>query len=101
MIGNVWEWSEETLEDGKFSGVEVPKSGYIKAFSDMSIPSETQIDKGDPNYNNDYFWMKKTGVRGVARGGYWNNQKEAGIYSTYMVVPPSFAGVGVGFRCVK
>ncbi len=101
MVGNVWEWTEETVVDGKYLGIEAPESGYVKGFSAQAMPVDTDPSKGDPNYNNDYFWIKKSGARGVARGGYWNNQEEAGVYSAYLVVPPTFVGTGVGFRCAK
>lgn len=101
MIGNVWEWIEGNVFDGQYLGIEVPDSGYIKAFSVQGLPVETDPQAADLNYNNDYFWVKKDGARGIARGGYWNNAEEAGVYSAYIVVPPSFVGTGVGFRCVK
>ncbi len=58
-------------------------------------------DKEDQNFNEDYLWIKKKGVRGIARGGYWANGAEAGVYAMYLVSPTSFAGDGIGFRCVK
>ncbi|MBD3248240.1 SUMF1/EgtB/PvdO family nonheme iron enzyme [Candidatus Falkowbacteria bacterium] len=101
MIGNVWEWTEGNAVDGEYKGIEMPDSGYVKGFSAQAMPTETAPGQADSNYNEDFFWIKKNGTRGVARGGYWNNKEEAGIYSVYIVAPPSFAGVGVGFRCVK
>ena len=100
-IGNVWEWVDETVVNGKYNNTDLPKEGYITELDSNSIPTNSQINNGDENYNNDYMWIKTTGVRAMARGGYWNNQKKAGKYSFYLVPPPSFAGDGVGFRCVK
>lgn len=101
MIGNVWEWVDGTVVDGKYKEAELPSDGYIKGVDSLAMPTETNPDSPDPNYQNDYFWIKKTGTRGIARGGYWANGAEAGVYSAYIVTPPSFVGTGVGFRCVK
>jgi len=101
MIGNVWEWVVDTVYDGKLNGRELPPSGFILGVDDSAVPIETGIDKGDPNYYEDYFWVKTKGARAMARGGYWDNKEEAGQYSIYAVSPPSYTGLAIGFRCVK
>ncbi len=100
MIGNVWEWVDGSINEGVYKGTVLPEEGYVKGVDENGSPSETSIE-ADENYNNDFLWIKKTGVRGFARGGYWDNKAEAGQYSVYLVSPPSFAGTGVGFRCAK
>ncbi len=101
MIGNVWEWVEGTVEDGKYQGNTLPDDGYIKGVNSLGMPTDTDPDQADANYNDDYLWIKKTGSRGIARGGYWDNNDQAGQYSIYLVTPPSEAGTGTGFRCAK
>ncbi|OGF27201.1 hypothetical protein A2331_03455 [Candidatus Falkowbacteria bacterium RIFOXYB2_FULL_34_18] len=101
MIGNVWEWVKGEIKDGKLNNTEMPRAGYISAVDIKGNPIETNINMVDFNFNHDYLWMKIDGVRGMARGGYWDNKEEAGIYSMYLVSPPTFAGTGVGFRCAK
>jgi Sulfatase-modifying factor enzyme 1 len=101
MVGNVWEWVEGTVEDGKYQGVDLPDDGYIKGVNSQGMPTGTDANQADPNYNDDYLWILKTGSRGIARGGYWNNNDQAGQYSVYLVAPPSEAGTGTGFRCAK
>ena len=100
MIGNVWEWVDEVSEDGKIKGESLPEDGYVLGVDVSLIAKETGIE-ADQNFYNDYFWIKAKGLRGIARGGYWANKEEAGIYSSYIVSPPSYAGKGLGFRCVK
>lgn len=101
MIGNVWEWVKGEIRDGKYNGEALPLPGYITGVDIQGKPITTDEHRTDPNFNEDYFWIKDTGVRGMARGGYWNNAADAGLYSMYLVSPPSFAGAGIGFRCVK
>lgn len=101
MVGNVWEWVEETINDGKYKGIDLPDDGYIKGVDVSGMPIETDYDNPDLNYNKDYLWIKKTGVKGILKGGFWGNKYEGGIYATYLVFAPSFAGDSVGFRCVK
>ncbi|PLX21216.1 hypothetical protein C0584_03310 [Candidatus Parcubacteria bacterium] len=100
MIGNVWEWTDETINNGKLDGVELPKQGFVYETDDEGLAMETGSETNQ-NYNNDYFWIKNSGVRGVARGGFYSNEEQAGVYATYLVSEPSYTGVGVGFRCVK
>jgi formylglycine-generating enzyme required for sulfatase activity len=101
MIGNVWEWVEGTINDGVYQGKILPNQGYINSVDEDGLPNETNTGLSDKNYNEDYFWIKTKETRAFARGGYWNNKTEAGLYSVYLVSPPSFVGTGVGFRCVK
>ncbi len=101
MIGNVWEWVEGVVEDGVFDGKELPEAGYIDSTNGKGLPGATNTNNPNPNYNNDYFWLKTKGLRGIVRGGYWNNKSDAGVYSLYAVTPPSSAEPGIGFRCVK
>lgn len=101
MVGNVWEWVDGTVEDGKYQGKDLPEEGYVQGVNSLAMPTETNLDQGNPNYYNDYMWLKKTGSRGIARGGYWANNDQAGQYSVYVVTPPSTAGTGTGFRCAK
>ncbi len=99
MIGNVWEWVNGEARDGMIDGEKLPKSGHVVEVDIEGMTVSTSGD-GDENFNDDYFWIKTKGVRGIARGGYWDNKEKAGIYSMYLVSPTSYAGNGVGFRCV-
>jgi len=101
MIGNVWEWVDAVSNSGEIDGKVLPDSGFVINSDGESLPNETSLEKGDENYNLDYFWIKKNEVKAMARGGYWNNKTDAGIYSIYNEVPPAYAGSGIGFRCVK
>ncbi len=100
MIGNVWEWVQGEIVDGQFDGQIMPDAGYINDVSSEGMVVATS-QKIDPNFNEDYFWIKKSGTRSIARGGYWENKNEAGVYAMYLVSPGAFAGAGVGFRCAK
>ena len=101
MIGNVWEWTNGTIYEGAYNSKPLPDEGYITGVDEDSMPSAINSNISDANYYNDYFWQKKTGTRGIARGGYWNNKSDGGQYAVYAVNPPSFSGEGVGFRCAK
>jgi formylglycine-generating enzyme required for sulfatase activity len=100
MIGNVWEWVDETVEDGKLGGVELPKQGYITEMNDEGIVLKTS-PQPDPSHFNDYLWVETSETRGVIRGGFWGVAQKGGQYAANVTVPPSFAGNGVGFRCVQ
>ncbi len=101
MIGNVWEWASGAAIDGNWDGRSLPEEGFVDGTDGQSLPGQTNPDISNPNYNEDYFWIHRDGIRGFLRGGYWNNKSDAGQYSVYLVFPPSQAGAAVGFRCVK
>lgn len=101
MIGNVWEWVTGFVEDGYFEGRELPRVGYVDGTGGTSLPTLTNNNTPNENYYYDYFFIKHNGVRGLAKGGYWNNKSDAGQYSVYAISPPSGVGQGTGFRCVK
>ncbi len=101
MIGNVWEWVDGAVQNGKIDGQELPAQGFVQAINeDIAMPADTGVN-GNNEYYNDYFWLKQKDTRAIARGGYWNNKKEAGQYAVYAVLPPAAEGAGVGFRCAK
>ncbi len=101
MIGNAWEWTQETVSGGVFNGAQLPAEGYITGIDSNGTPISTDHDVPDASFFNDYFWFDPTDVRGVLRGGYWNSQTDAGQYAINITVPPSFTGEAAGFRCVK
>lgn len=102
MVGNVWEWVQGAVSDGAYEGESLPPQGFIDALSaNGSLPLRTNADTPNPNYRNDYLWLKTSGERGIVRGGYWDNGGQAGAYAVYAVTPPDQTGVGIGFRCVK
>jgi formylglycine-generating enzyme required for sulfatase activity len=101
MIGNVWEWVKGETDEGVYNGKVLPNQGYIIETDINGIPTKVDQDNPDPNFNEDYLWIKNTEVRGMARGGYWNNKIEGGLFSLYLVSSPAYAGTGIGFRCAK
>lgn len=101
MIGNVWEWVEGAVQDGVYNEKELPQAGYIDSLDGESLPGITNETAPNENYNNDYFWIKQNGLRGIVRGGYWANKADAGQYSVYMVAPPGSVEAGIGFRCAR
>jgi formylglycine-generating enzyme required for sulfatase activity len=100
MIGNVWEWIDGDIKEGRWQDIEMPEEGYISEVDASGVPIATG-NKGSEAHKNDHLWIKKQGVRGIARGGYWMSQEKGGKYSFYMTVPISYTGNGIGFRCVK
>ena len=101
MIGNVWEWVSNSVVNGNHNNTELPDAGFVGGMGDDGIPGITNFDEPNKNYNNDYFWINKIGLRGIVRGGYWNNKTDAGQYSAYIINQPFQAEAGIGFRCVK
>lgn len=100
MIGNVWEWTGETVTDGLYEGRALPEEGYVVSADQVGLVLETSNDP-DGGYGDDYAWINQSGVRGILRGGFYASGDDAGIYAQNISVAPNFTAVGVGFRCVK
>jgi len=100
MAGNVWEWVLEDVVAGNWNGRSLPETGYVRAVDQAGVAVETG-DQPLAEYGGDFVWTDEIEVRGMARGGYWGSSIRGGIYSVNTTMSPSFAGQGVGFRCVS
>lgn len=101
MIGNVWEWLEETVDDDRYEDTTLPQEGFIASINEAGTPLETDPVNPDEAFFEDYFWFQGSSVRGMLRGGYWKSKSDAGQYALNVTVPPSFVGNAVGFRCAR
>ncbi len=101
MIGNVWEWTAETVSNGIYKNIALPDQGYVVGTNDEGVPVETHPDMPDRALFDDFFWVDRSDTRGMFRGGYWKSQSDGGQYAINVTVPPSFVGSAVGFRCVS
>ena len=99
LVGNVWEWMGETVNNGVYNGLRLPETGYISAVDENGTPLQTGKEP-DLNYFEDKLWVDSTNVTGIFRGGFWGSETDGGPYSMHTQVAPSFVGGAVGFRCV-
>ncbi len=100
MVGNVWEWIDASVQDGKYESRIIPDDGYVAGADADGVADITATSSRDA-YGKDYFYSDKNGLRGMFRGGFWSLSEKAGIYSINTANPLSFSGVAVGFRCVN
>lgn len=101
MVGNVWEWVEGTIFDGKLGEKILPPQGFVLGVDENGLPFQTDLEKPDLNYNNDYFWIVPKGTRAIARGGYFQSASDGGVFSSSLILLPSDFSFAIGFRCVK
>lgn len=100
VVGNVWEWMDETMTDGRYADRQLPDSGYVALVDGAGIVIET-ADAAQAQFGNDYAWVDQTGVRGFLRGGFYASGEDGGVFAQNMSVALDFNSVGVGFRCVR
>ena len=100
MVGNVWEWVDGSVMDGIYDRHELPADGFVAEVDTDGVPTQTATSS-TPSFGGDYFYVDKTGVRGMMRGGFWSLKDKAGPFSMNATIPLSFVGNAVGFRCVK
>lgn len=98
MVGNVWEWVDETVAYGTLYERAVPQTGFVTGVDTDGLAFATESAASD-RFGGDRFWSDRTLVAGVMRGGYYDGRASAGIFSTYAASPPTFTGEAVGFRC--
>lgn len=93
MVGNVWEWTNETVNTEK--PCNAASSGYC-------YPSDSGFQtSANAKYGNDgvYFLAGTQTDRAVSRGGAWNSGASAGPFSAYLNYVASGSDSGIGFRC--
>ena len=100
MVGNVWEWVDGQVEDGKYGVRYLPSDGYVDEVDVEGVPSRTATSS-NVAFGEDYFFIDHSGLRGMIRGGFWSLKEKAGIFSINATVQTSFVGDAVGFRCAK
>jgi formylglycine-generating enzyme required for sulfatase activity len=100
VVGNVWEWVDETVVNNTFDGRALPSEGYVTSVDAKGIAISSGADPDDL-YGRDYFWSRNEGVFGMIRGGFYGSNQDAGLYTVNASMPTSFAAQGVGFRCVE
>lgn len=101
MVGNVWEWTNETVNGNMYRERALPSEGYVHEADASGIAITTDSSVGSELYGSDYFWSKREGVFGMIRGGFYGSGNDAGLYTVNASVPTNFATAGLGFRCVK
>jgi hypothetical protein len=97
MVGNVWEWTNETVDTIKTCGdTTVGGWCYINS-SSMTWQSSTT----SPIYGNDgtYFLGNSSTEKAVRRGGAWYGGAAAGLFSSRLYDSPTGVDNSVGFRC--
>lgn len=100
LVGNVWEWVDETIQGNIFRDQTLPEEGYVTSVDADGIAITTGAES-DIVYGEDYFWSKTEGVFGMIRGGFYGSYEDAGLYTVNASVLTSFASPGIGFRCVE
>lgn len=100
MVGNVWEWTDEMVEEGVYAGRVLPDTGYVAAV-DVDGVALNSSDSGDVLYGDDYVWNDRRVVAGMMRGGFYGSGEDAGLYTLNAAVPLDFSSAGIGFRCAQ
>lgn len=100
MVGNVWEWVDGQVEDGKYKNRYLPDDGYVDEVDIDGVPSRTATSS-NLAFGEDYLYIDHSGLRGMIRGGFWSLEEKAGIYDINATIATSFLGNAIGFRCAK
>lgn len=100
IVGNVWEWVDGEVVDGRYNGRTLPDSGYVSLVDGNGVVVETHTAPSSA-YGEDFAWIKPDGVRGMIRGGFYGSGADGGLFALNASVPLDFNTVGVGFRCIR
>ena len=99
MIGNVWEWVDESIKAGVYHQRTMPDDGYVSEVDESGIvltTSGTEVAL----YDADYYWNGTGDSHAMMRGGFFGAGTDAGLFSVHTKITPSFSGIATGFRCV-
>ena len=100
IVGNVWEWIDGQVVDGRYDGRTLPQEGYVSVVDTGGIVVETTATPNS-EYGEDYAKTSLTGIYGIIRGGFYGSQTVGGIFSQDLAVALDLRVAGVGVRCVK
>jgi hypothetical protein len=100
LVGNVWEWMNDTVTEGQINGRNIPPPGYVDLVDDAGLVLRTATTSNE-SFGNDYAWTDQAGVRGILRGGFYQSGSDGGLFSQNLSVALDFQAAGVGFRCVQ
>jgi Sulfatase-modifying factor enzyme 1 len=100
-VGNVWEWVSDDVIDGVYQGRALPATGYIVQTDNGGVATMTALEKTNSPEMEGYFWANATGTYAIIRGGYYGSREDSGVFTTHTYTAPTFAGAGIGFRCVR
>lgn len=100
LVGNVWEWVSDDVINGNYKNAQIPSTGYV-AQVDSTGMATVVSQEAQELFEKDYFWSRSDGAYGVIRGGYYDSGSDGGLYAVHADTPPTTAGTGIGFRCVK
>jgi hypothetical protein len=99
-IGNVWEWTDDDVIQGNYSGRMLPEEGYVAQTSSDGVATMTS-GTAPEEFALDYVWTNATGVYGMMRGGFYRSGDDGGVYAIQAETLPTAATVAIGFRCVR
>lgn len=100
LVGNLWEWVDDTVMDGQWQGRYLPQSGYVSAVTADGVVTDTS-DVPVAAFGEDFATVAHEGERGMIRGGFYDSGSDGGLFAQNMSVPLSIAAPGIGFRCVR
>lgn len=100
LVGNVWEWVDETVVDNSYDNRSLPEPGFVALADSSGLAIETS-ETPNVTFGNDYAWTGGSGVTGLIRGGYYGAGDDAGVYAQNMTVSFDLRAPGIGFRCVR
>ncbi|MEO8691606.1 MAG: SUMF1/EgtB/PvdO family nonheme iron enzyme [Candidatus Saccharimonas sp.] len=111
FAGNVWEWTNATINTGTFGGSDYPAVSNWYTFPASSQPSALSATSGlssiatwGDSKGLGYFYGLGSGnkaLRGFQRGGSWSNNVFAGVLAINMDAAPTDVRGGIGFRVVS
>lgn len=100
-VGNVWEWVEDDVVEGRYRDRPLPPSGYVAQADASGVATMTSDESARMAYGTAYFWSAQEGNYGMIRGGFYGSKGDAGVHAVHAHTPPEFTGEAIGFRCVR
>ncbi len=101
MVGNVWEWTNESVDVINPQGNETIGTGVAGYYFPNSTQGwQTSTSTATERYGNDAVFFPTTSTdKGVIRGGVWNTESKAGPFCATLSNSPGSIVSAFGFRC--
>lgn len=103
FVGGHWQWQKSAIttkgaNNAAFASTTI--AADVSAFAALYLRAMALApEEGDTDYDGDWFWANnQEAERCAARGGYWGNGSEHGVFALSFFNPRSSVSTGIGGR---
>ncbi|MFW6285637.1 MAG: hypothetical protein ACOC16_00535 [Nanoarchaeota archaeon] len=116
IAGNIWEWNNDTIDcSAGYPCINMPQPSNSQNYELNEFTESGKYFKTFELIRPNSYWNSTENIgrvysagnkpvpegnqHGLARGGIWYDENDAGLFTAYFGIAPSFSKYTIGFRC--